>query len=156
MANYGGKNYTSFQNINLRGTGGTPGAFRMETTGGFESTLGIGTTNTDANYSYSFPNKSGTFPIMGTFTVQFPVITSTSNVYSTIVTVPGIRTEDALVVQLNNGNHATRDMFAVGSGATARILNAVFPGNGNITMGFFNNGLTTGYTELIYSYLAMR
>jgi len=141
MATFSGKDYTSFKNINLKGNGGAAPSLRNDSEGG---------------YAINLPQKAGTFPIMGTFTVQFPVITSTSNVYSTVVTVSGIRSEDALVVMLNKGNHASRDVFAVGSGSTARILNAVSPGDGQITMGFFNNGLTTGYTELIYSYLAMR
>lgn len=110
----------------------------------------------DADMAWQFPAKSGTFPIMGTFNVQFPTITSTSNVFSTVVTVSGIRAEDALVVQLNRGITAGYDVMAVGSGVTARILNAVTPGNGQITMGFLNNGLTTAYADLIYSYLAMR
>ena len=110
----------------------------------------------DTDVAWQFPAKSGTFPIMGTFNVQFPTITSTSNVFSTVVTVAGIRTEDALVVQLNRGITASYDVMAVGSGATSKILNAVTPGNGQITMGFLNNGLTTVYTDLIYSYLAMR
>lgn len=151
MANYSGQNFTGLTGVNIKGSI----ALRLPMDGGFESTVGI-KESADQSFAYKFPHKSGTFPIMGTFTVQFPVMTSTSNVFSTVVTVAGIRAEDALVVQLNNGNHASRDVFAVGSGSTARILNAVAPGNGNITLGFFNNGLSTGYTELIYSYLAMR
>lgn len=147
----GGFNYTNFKGVNFKNT-----AFiRVETDGGFNGTVSMPSSD-DASRAYRFPAKSGTFPIMGTFAVQFPVITSTSNIYSTVVTVAGIRDEDALVVQLNSGTHATRDVFAVGSGSTARILNAVKPGDGQITMGFLNLGQTTGYTELIYSYLAMR
>lgn len=151
MASYGNANYTNFHGVNLKDTA----AIRFAADGGFESTLSIAQ-SLDAARAYRLPDKSGTFPIMGTFRVQFPTITSTSNVFSTVVTVAGIRAEDALVVQLNSGVSAGYDVLAVGSGVTARILNAVTPGNGQITMGFLNNGLTTGYADLIYSYLAMR
>ena len=151
MSSIGGQNYTSFSGVNLKGTA----AIRFAADGGFESTLSIAQ-SLDAARAYRLPDKSGTFPIMGTFRVQFPTITATTNIFSTVVTVTGIRAEDALVVQLNQGVSAGYDVLAVGSGATARILNAAVPGNGQITLGFLNNGLTTGYADLIYSYLAMR
>lgn len=151
MANYGGENFTNFRGVNLRNT-----AFiRVETDGGFAGTVSA-KLSPDASRAWQFPDKSGTFPIMGTFRVQFPTITSTSNTFSTIVTVPGIRSEDAVVVMLNQGVSAGYSVTGMGSGATARILNSVTPGDGQVTLGFFNNGLTTVYTDLIYSYLAMR
>lgn len=150
MATYNGQDYTSFRAVNLRGST----VLRVEA-GGAAGTLSADLSE-GLDRAWRFPNKSGSIPIMGTFAVQFPTITSTSNVFSTIVTVSGIRSEDALVVQLNRGVSSGYDVLAVGSGATSKILNAVTPGNGQITLGFLNNGVTTGYTELIYSYLAMR
>ena len=152
MATYNGQDFTSFRGVNIRSS--IAMRFAADVAGN-ESTLSV-RPSLDAARTYFFPDKSGTFPIMGTFLVQYPAVTSTSNVFSTIVTVSGIRAEDALVVQLNRGATAGYDVMAVGSGSTARILNAVTPGNGNITLGFINNGLSTGYTELVYSYLAMR
>ena len=152
MANYNGQNFTTLTGLNAKGTialrfgGGASGS---------ESTLSASSDDEGAR-AWRLPAKSGTLPIMGTFVVHFPTITSTSNTYSTIVTVAGIRAEDALVVQLNGGTSAGYSVVGMGSGATSKILNSVTPGNGNITLGFFNNGLTTVYTELIYSYLAMR
>lgn len=151
MANYGGENYTNFRGVNLRNTA----AIRVEMDGGLAGTLSA-KASPDASRAWQFPDKSGTFPIMGTFRVQFPTITATSNIFSTVVTVSGIRSEDAVVVQLNKGVSAGYDVLAVGSGSTARILNAVVPGDGQLTLGFINMGATTGYADLIYSYLAVR
>lgn len=152
MANFGGQNFTSFSGVNVKGTvvlragGGASGS---------EGTLSIASDDEGAR-AWRLPAKSGTLPIMGTFVVQFPTITSTSNTFSTIVTVAGIRAEDALVVQLNQGVSSGYSVVGMGSGSTSKILMSATPGNGQITLGFVNQGATTGYTELVYSYLAAR
>ena len=151
MSTKGGFDYTGLRGVDLKNTA----AIRLQSDGGYTGTVSMAA-SADADRAYRFPDKSGTFPIMGTFNVQFPTITSTSNTFSTIVTVAGIRAEDAVVVMLNSGISAAYSVVGMGSGATARILNSVTPGNGNVTLGFINNGLTTVYSDLIYSYLAVR
>jgi hypothetical protein len=152
MADYTRQGFTSVRGLNTRGSI----AFRfVADTYGNESTLAVKPSE-DAPYQYYMPQKSGTLPIMGTFQVDIPVVTSTTNIFSTIATVSGIRAEDALVVFLNRGITAGYDIFAAGSGSTSRILFGATPGNGNITLGFLNNGLTTSAISLVYSYLAMR
>lgn len=152
MANYNGFNFTTFSGVNVKNTLG----LRFGPTGSdVAGTLSV-PSDDEGSRAWTFPAKSGTFPIMGTFRVQFPTITSSSNTFSTVVTVAGIRAEDAMVVQLNQGVSAGYSVVGMGSGATARVLNSVTPGNGSVTLGFINMGATTGYADLIYSYLAVR
>ncbi len=147
MAVYGGANYTNFKGVNFKNT-----AFiRVEGDGGFASTFSIASSD-DASRAYRFPAKSGTFPIMGTFAVQIPALVGAH--YSTIVTVSGIRVEDALVVSFNGTNTAgTTYGFEQ---ATAHIIKQVKPGNGNITVYLQNLGNSTAYVDMVMSYLAMR
>ncbi len=136
MANLNGKNYTSFQNIQLKGSSGNVGALR---------------TDQEDGYDINLPKKSGTFPIMGTFAIQLPALAATTFVQSTIATVSGIRAEDGLVVTLQGGVSA-----GYGTATTARVLQSAIPGNGNITLNFVNIGAGTGYVELLASYVAVR
>lgn len=148
MATYGPFNYTSFQGVNLRTSAGI--RFPADVSGN-ESTLSI-KASSDTARAWSFPDKSGTLPITGTFGIQLPAIAATTYVQSTIVTVAGIRLEDALTV--------TRSDQGVSAGyataSTARIFYSAIPGNGNITMSFLNMGAATGYGELCFSYTAAR
>jgi len=144
MSTYGGFNYTGFRGVNLRNTA----AIRMEMDGGFAATVAI-PASPDASRAYRFPDKDGTFPIMGTFKVQLPAIATTY--YSTIATVTGIRAEDALIVFPNKGvtggyNFATTSIILIGAD----------PGNGQITLFFQNSGNSTGYIDRVYSYVAAR
>jgi len=151
MANYGGQNYTSFSGVNVRGSI----ALRVAADGGFESTLAIKEA-ADAPYAWKFPQKSGTFPIMGTFRVQLPSA-SAADEFSTVITVSGIRAEDALVVQMN-GVGVAGATYGFDNSTGYVIVQAV-PSNGAITL-FFNNpgGNTggTGYVDLMASYIAAR
>ncbi len=147
MANYGGQNFTSFSGVNVRGSI----ALRVVADGGFESTLAIKEA-ADQPFAYKFPHKSGTFPIMGTFAVQLPA--GAKAIYSTIVTVAGVRTEDALIVQLNGANDATTT-YGFGNSTGIILVNSV-PGNGNVTLFFSNPGNATAYVDLRASYVAMR
>lgn len=147
MATYNGENYTSFKGVNLRNTG----AIRLEMDGGFNGSVSV-KASPDASRAWQFPDKSGTFPIMGTFAVQLP--TATKAIYSTIVTVSGIRAEDALVVQLNGANNASTT-YGFGNSTGIILVNSI-PGNGNITLFFSNPGNATGYVDLRASYLAAR
>lgn len=151
MATFNGQDYTSHQGVNLTGTA----ALRFEgvgVNGTLKADLGDGTSR-----AWQLPNKSGTMPIMGTFAIQLPAIAATTQVQSTTVTVSGIRTEDGLSVIVNKGTSAGYGAVNNGaSGATARILATAYPGDGNITLTFFNLGVATGYVELVCSYLAVR
>lgn len=132
MATYGGKDYTTFSNVNLKG-----GGLRTESEGGYAITL---------------PSKTGTLPIMGTFRIQLPSAAAAE--FSTIATVSGIRAEDALVVQLNGvGVAGTTYGF---DNSTGYIITQAVPGNGNITLFFQNPGNATAYVDLTASYIAMR
>ena len=148
MAVYGNQNFTSFTAVNLKGT--TAIRFAADVAGN-ESTLSV-RPSLDAARAWSFPDKSGTFPIMGTFRVQIPALTT--NWFSTIVTVSGIRAEDALIVQFN-GPGVTGTTYGFAS-STGYIMSQVIPGNGNITIQLNNIGNSTGYLDLTASYLAMR
>ena len=149
MATIGGQDYTNFRAVNLRGSTvlrlqGTDagGTFRVD--------------HLEADRAWSFPDKSGRFPIMGTFAVQLPAIASTTSVQSTTVTVAGIRSEDGLAVLLNGGVSGGYGEISASSGATSRILFTARPGAGVITLGFMNLGVATGYVEFIASYVAVR
>lgn len=144
MATYNKFDYTTFKAVNLRGSGG----IRFVGDGG-AGTLIIKASN-EGDRQYYLPDKSGTFPIMGTFSVQLPALTTAY--YSTVATVTGIRSEDALVVMPNKQNSAAYG-FDNGTGV---ILIAATPGAGQITLYFANLGNGTGYVDRWYSYLACR
>lgn len=132
MATYNGKNYTTFSNVNLRG-----GSLRTESEDGYVLTL---------------PAKTGTMPISGTFSVQLPAVAATTFAYSTIVTVSGIRVEDALTV--TRSDQGVSASYATTS--TAKIFYSAVPANGSITLNFVNLGAATGYTEHVFSFTASR
>lgn len=151
MADYNGQSMTNFRAVNLRGS------IQLRV----DASPAAGTIKADLSEgldrAWTLPNKSGTFPIMGSFAIQLPAIAATTQIQSTVATVSGIRAEDALTVIVNKGASAGYgDMNNVTSGGTARILATAFPGNGNITLTFFNLGVATGYVELVCSYLAVR
>ena len=148
MANYNGQNFTSFSGVNVKGSIALRFAADV---GGNESTLSV-RPSLDTARAWTLPDKSGTLPIMGTFAVQLP--TAVGAFFSTIITAAGIRTEDALVVQLNGANDAARTYGFAQS--TGHIITQVVPGNGNFTMYFQNPGNSTAYVDLRGSYLAMR
>jgi len=144
MSTYNGENYTGFRGVNLKNSA----VIRVESEG-YAGTLAVKNA-ADQAYAWYFPQKSGTFPIMGTFSVQLP--TATAAEFNTIVTVTGIRTEDALVVLPNKHNSAAYGF----ENTTSYILTAVQPGDGQITLFFTNLGNATGYVDQWYSYLAAR
>ena len=147
MADFSGQNYTSFSGVNIKGSV----ALRVEgqgVSGTLRADLSEG-----LNRAWSLPNKSGTFPIMGTFSVQLPATSTSVTQYSTIAVVAGIRTEDAIAVIPNKGSSAGYSFS--NAGGTARVLIAAEAQNGQILLTFSNIGVT-GYVDQIYSYLAMR
>lgn len=144
MATYGAQDYTNFRAVNLRGSS----TMRLQ---GTDAAGTVRVDHLEADRAWSFPDKSGRFPIMGTFAVQFAA--TAANIFSTLVTVAGIRTEDALVVLPNRGTTAGYNFIA---GGTYAVVIAALPGAGNINLVFHNPGQATGYIEQVYSYVAVR
>uniref|UniRef100_A0A7V3JAM7 Uncharacterized protein n=1 Tax=candidate division CPR3 bacterium TaxID=2268181 RepID=A0A7V3JAM7_UNCC3 len=140
--NYGGFNYTNFRGINLKNTA----AIRLEMDGGLAGTLSV-KSSPDASRAWQFPDKSGTFGVTGTFTVSVPYgACATSAVYSTVVTVPGVRAEDAIVCTLQDAL----------STAGIALVGAV-PGNGSVTLYFSNtSGATLNVLEKTVAYTIAR
>mgnify|MGYP001615153204 CR=1 FL=1 len=146
MATYGPQNYTGFQAVNLKGSV----FLRVGHNDPYQGTMGFLGNCLDGNRAWNFPNKSGTFPIAGTFAVQLPALTT--NVYSTIVTVAGITAEDGLVVTLKTES----PNYVYGTQGTAHVLTEALPGAGQITLTFWNPGNSTGYIRLVGNYVAVR
>lgn len=141
--NLGGFNFTGFSGVNLKNTA----AIRFESDGTTSSTLSV-RQSLDAARAWSFPDKSGTIPIIGTFAVQLPAVTSWGE---TAVTVSGIRREDALTCQIKEmGGTVT-------TGRTFPIIAGARPENGYVYLTFYNpTGTATLYSELVISYVAAR
>ena len=140
MSTIGDRSFTSFQNVNLKGndkTGSTDSGIVRIQAGGFATTVSLNTTYLDANRALTFPAKSGTMPISGTFSVDFPAIAATTFNFSTAVTVTGLRVEDAVTVTLN-GAQASTARILVGAVPTADTLTLYF-----VNIGAAANGLYT-------------
>lgn len=147
MANYGGFNFTNFSGVNVKNTAAIRFGVAADTAG----TIAI-PNDDESGRAWRFPAKSGTFPIMGTFRIQIP--SATTVFHSTVVTVSGVRAEDALVVQLNGvATAGTTYGFAQ---STGQIIVQSVPGNGNITLYFNHAGQATAYVDLQASYIAAR
>lgn len=140
--NIGGQDFTNFRAVNLRGSTG----IRLQA-GNAGATIKADLSE-GLDRAYTFPNKSGTFPITGTFTVNLQAITSWGE---TAVTVSGIRREDALVCQIRDmGNTVT-------TGRTFPIIAGARPENGYIYLTFYNpTGTATLYSDLVVTYTAAR
>lgn len=93
----------------------------------------------------------GSVPIMGTFAVNLPLITSTTALYSTIVLLTNVTANHAIVVQ---DNGIVSGATANSTGSTARILFSVQPQDGQITLTYVNNAATVNAGDKVYSYLA--
>ena len=145
MANYGGQNFTSFSGVNIKGS-------IMLRTEGVDV---AGTLKADLSEglgrAWTFPNKSGTFPIMGTFSVDLPVIV-TGDFSRTAVTVSGIRVEDGIVVTIQGD-----PLKNAGAIQNPAQLIACAAGNGSITLTFDSlGGTTTAYQTIPCAYVAVR
>ena len=143
--NIGGQNFTTFSAVNLKGSA----AIRFAMDGGFESTLSVKPT-LEAARSYVFPDKSGTFGVTGTFSVDLPAITSWGE---TAVTVTGLRREDALIVQIRDMGNGT-----VTTGRTFPIIAGARPENGYVYLTFYNptGTATLAITGMVCSYTTAR
>ena len=147
MANIEGQNYTTFRAVNLKGS--TYLRFSVDPSAGTFSADQI-----EASRAWRFPDKSGTFGISGTFTVNVPAIAAFS-VHSTNVTVSGIRTEDAMVCNIQNtfGTIGTTSWAVRGFA----VLGGCQAANGGVHLTFVNFADTaTVYRDVIMAYTAMR
>ena len=146
MSVYGAQNYTNFSGVNIKGSI----ALRVgNPSDSYEGTLSIKGASMDGARDWHFPDKSGTFPIAGTFQVQLPAAQAAA-FFSTVVTVTGITAEDALICQLNSTQGYDFD------NSTGHILVASQPGAGQVTLFFQNLGNATGYVQMNVSYIAVR
>lgn len=141
MANYSGQNFTSFSGVNVKGTIALRFAADV---GGNESTLSVKSSQ-DTARAWTFPDKSGTFPITGTFTVNLPSISAATQLYTTVSTVSGIRTEDVITISMQS----TFDN-------TARVLLSATPGNGQITTNWYNMGVASNAKDYVIAYTTAR
>lgn len=143
MSNFAGKNFTTFQNVNVRGKDrDNPGTFKVEG-GGFHGTASVNTTYLDKDVQWTLPAKSGGIPISGTFSVDFPAIAATTFAFSTAITVSGLRVEDGVTVTLN-GALASTARILVGAVPTADTLTLYFVNIGSAANGLYS--VTGAYT----------
>ena len=142
---FGNQPYTGFRAVNLSGStairiqaGAAAGTIRAEL-------------SENLSRAWTMPNKSGTFPISGTFLAQIPAIAA--NAFSrTAITVSGIRVEDGLVVT-EQGD----PLLNIGSIIHPAMLIAAKAGNGSITLTFSSpSGTTSAYQEIVMAYTAVR
>ncbi|MCK9370416.1 hypothetical protein M0R04_10950 [Candidatus Dojkabacteria bacterium] len=152
--NLGGYNYTNFQNVRVKGNNsGGPGSVRFQSGSAYEQTLVANADYTDADKTVTLPAKTGTVGVTGTFSVSLPSALGNANLYSTAVTVTGIRAEDGLVVS-PIGETGT---YTYGTQGTRYIVVGAKPSNGSIVLTFQNLGQGTGYIEgLTFGYTAVR
>lgn len=130
MATYGGKDYTGFNNVNLKG-----GSIRNAQ---------------EDTYVANLPLKAGTFGITGTFTVNLGSIAANA-IASTNVVVSGIRVDDGIVATIQNGTTTalTNRGFA--------ILNQARAANGGMELVFVNpTASATVYADVVVAYTAVR
>lgn len=145
MATYGNQDYSNARAFNLYGS--TALRFLADNASGtLKADLAEG-----VDRAWQLPNKSGTFPIMGTFNVSLPVVTA-GEYYRTAVTVSGIRAEDGLVITIQGDPLKNR-----GAVQEPAQLIAAKAGNGSITLTFASlGGTATAYQEIPVAYLAVR
>ena len=144
---FSGQPYTGFRGVNLKGST----YIRLE---GGGATAGTLTFDSSENISraWRFPNKSGTFPVSGTFTVGLPAIAA-SSYGETAVTVSGIRREDALVVTIQNLGGTT----VTATNRTYPFIAGARAENGYTYLTFYNPSTTaTTAAEIVLAYAAVR
>ena len=146
VAVYGNQNYTTFSGVNVKGSI----ALRVGGLDTYAGTLSIKGGSLDGARAWAFPDKSGTFPVMGSFSVQLPA--AVAGWFSTIVTVSGITAEDSVIVNLREEGGA----YVFGTQGTQYIHLRSQAGAGNITLFFQNLGNATGYIRMTGDYVAVR
>lgn len=96
-------------------------------------------------------NKPGSVALMGTFLVSLPLITSTTALYSTVVTISGLTAQHSFAC-FNMG--LVSGATANNSGSTARILFSAQPQDGTATLTYVNNAATVNAGDIVYSFIA--
>ncbi len=154
MSSIGGKNFSNFQNVRVKGELDgvvAPGAIRFVATSAFESTLSVSTA-AEASYNYNLPARSGGLGVTSTFQVQLPAIAAFSY-GETMVTVSGMRREDAVVCYI-------RDIMETAVTLTTKaypFLGGARPENGFINLTFVNPSTTaTSYGAMVMGYTTFR
>lgn len=145
--NVGGFNFTNFKGVRLKNTA----AIRLVSDGN-AGTLAI--KEYDSDREWFFPNKSGTFPIAGTFTVNMPSVAALST-SGTNVTISGVRAEDGLICTVQNMGTTlvAQDFGAVGFA----FLAGAQAGDGGAYLTFVNPTTTaTMLTDYVVAYAAVR
>lgn len=97
------------------------------------------------------PGNGAAIATMGTFLVSLPLITSTTPLYSTIVTVPGL-TANHMIAVFNQG--LVSGATANNSGSTCRVLFSAQPQDGQVTLQFINNAATNNAGDVVYAFIA--
>lgn len=90
--------------------------------------------------------------VVGTVAIQLPTL-ATQPAYSTIVVTPGVLSLDAVMVFPNRGNSAA---YGFASGGTSVVVAAAEASDGSIIVYFNNPGVSTGYVDRTYTYIAAR
>lgn len=153
MANYGGRDFTNFKNVRVKGTKDgnvEPGIVRIVATDALEGTLSVDTDYQDSNYAWKLPAKSGGIGVTGTFTVHLPAV-SAGSYYETAVVISGIRAEDAFIACLMTPNET------VTTNRGRVFYNGASISNSGVTLLFFNPTATaTVYGAHTMAYTAFR
>jgi len=140
---FGNQPYTGFRAVNLSGStairiqaGAASGTIRAEL-------------SENVSRAWTMPNKSGTLPISGTFTVNLPAV-SANALSETLVVVSGIRAEDAVTLTIMRGQTTITTR-----GFVLPVM--VSPANGQIAITFQNVTATaTTAQSMIMAYTAVR
>lgn len=149
MATYGANDYTTVKALNMRGSGGIRvGGFD----GGGAGTLYLGATTNEGARAWGFPDKSGTFGISGSFTVNLPAISANGYLSTTVTGLTNVRAEDALIIVPQTGSGV-----AVASARGAVVITEVQPQNGGAILLFWNiTGTATIPQTNAYAFTAVR
>lgn len=155
MSTLGGKDYTNFKNLRVKGDregSGSPGIIRFVATDALESTLSVNTTYQDSSYRWYLPAKTGQLGVSGTFTVNLLGVGAGSFI-STAAVVSGIRAEDGLIVTMMGGAYET----AVTTNRGFTILGSSRPTATGIEMVFLNPTATASAgASFTVAYTAIR
>lgn len=178
------KNFTTFQNVNVRGTDSHGGAVRLEAVGGDGRTISIVQGNKEAVFlafseglrlgsgyiSLQSRNTEGTLSTSASLEAprawQLPNKSGVMPISgSFVVQLPAIATPWYSTTVTVSGIRANDALvvdlsetgtYTYGEQGTKHIKIGAIPTNGGVTLSFYNLGNSTGYIELIGSYTAVR
>lgn len=152
MSVYKNNNYTSFQAVNLRGSGGIRFDFSAGSIGTVAGTLTVPVSNEGLDRSWTLPDKSGAIGVTGTVLINLPVV-SASSYLQTVVTIAGVRVEDAVILTPQNTNGGAAVLSARG----ALFVADATPSNGTVTVTLVNAFATaTIARDCVFAYTLLR